>query len=97
MSPSEWWILAVFFTLLTTGVAALFWPAIQSIVGGATMKDFIQRITSREFIAVGALIGYTFLITISGYAVPEYVKTVLVPAILMFAGYMAITGRKNGS
>jgi hypothetical protein len=60
------------------------------------MLDFIKRITSREFLAVGALIGYTFLITIGSYEVPEYAKTVLVPAILMFAGYMAITGRNNG-
>jgi len=67
----------------------------QKLAGGENMKDFVQRITSREFLAVGALIGYTFLITIGQYAVPEYAKTVLIPAILMFAGYMAVTARSS--
>jgi len=83
--------------LCTVGVLTVIWGhKVTKIIGGTAMRDFINRITSREFIAVGALIGYLFLITVGTYEVPEYAKTVLVPAILMFAGYMAVTGRSNG-
>jgi len=99
----NWWEWVIFGTLLGAGVLAIAWQSItylaRKVVGGETMLDFIRRVTAREFLAFGFVGGYAVLITVGGYEVPRYVSEVLIPAILVFGGFMAITGRnkKTGS
>ena len=55
----------------------------------------IRRLTSREFLAALFLMGYALTVTIGGYTVPEVVKTLLLPAIVIGAGWRLAT--KNGT
>jgi hypothetical protein len=83
---------ATFGVLLGCGLAVL----VRRYAGGKAMVDFIQRMTSREFLTFGFIAGYTILITVGSYGVPVYVQNVLMPAILLFGGFMAVTGRTIG-
>lgn len=80
-------------------VMLLLWPqtkrAIKAVVGGTVMGDFARRVTSREFLAFGFVGVYAIIITVGGYEVPKYVSEVIVPAILLFGGFMAVTGRNK--
>lgn len=91
----EW---GIFGALLGFGVTTLLWQPIKAIAGGKAMQEFLRRITSREFLAFGFVATYAIIVTVGGYAVPEYVRNVIMPAIMLFGGFMAITGRnKNNS
>ena len=62
------------------------------------MQNFIRRVTAREFLCFSFVGIYAILITVGGYEVPKYVSEVLMPAVLLFGGFLAITGRnKNNS
>ena len=55
------------------------------------MQNFVERITSREFLAALCLIGYAYLVTIGGYDVPEVVKTLVLPSIVVGAGWRMVS------
>jgi len=93
---SDPWAIAIVATLAGLGIAAILWNLIVDIVGGETMQNFARRVTSREFLAFGFVAVYAILITVGGYDVPKYVSEVIVPAVLLFGGFMAVTGRTNG-
>jgi len=57
--------------------------------------DIVQRLTSREFLAALFLMGYALTVTIGGYTVPDVVKTLLLPALVIGAGWRLAT--KNGT
>lgn len=97
------WDWAIVGGLTGVGVTVILWQSItwlaRKLVGGETMQNFARRVTSREFLAFGFVGTYAIIITVGGYAVPDYVQNVIMPAVMLFGGFMAITGRNknNGS
>ena len=89
------WAIAVVATLTGIGIITILWNLIVDIVGGETMQNFARRVTSREFLAFGFVATYALVITIGGYTVPAYVQNVIMPAVMLFGGFMAITGRNK--
>lgn len=61
------------------------------------MGDFARRVTSREFLAFGFVGTYALVITVGGYAVPDYVQNVIMPAIMLFGGFMAVSSRMKNN